>query len=350
MATILEKQYRLFFGKDDILLDFVLQQHILVYTRLDSFPLLSVSLQDMIWTYDENNIRRPFIHQELVPYYRLQDGDHLVDFISCHSWMDDHQVITGEKIQYLAEVVVGTAQTLQYNPNNPLFSKEMRDLNQLDSIASFRTLFVFTHDLDAFYRKFQDSTQDKIILTHNSDNEITQLYNFQWHFCQNVCGLFPRQTPIPIGIENRQWFAHGDYRYFYEIKNQNIPKTKHIYFYFNIATHPSRLTCFEKLKDRLEWNNPRPKPEYFKELSKHRFAICPRGNGLDTHRLWECFYLNTIPIVLCADFIHLPNLPMIVLDCWEDLQIEPGNQPCFSNQQLSKMTMDYYEKLIMKIP
>ena len=31
---------------------------------------------------------------------------------------------------------------------------------------------------------------------------------------------------------------------------------------------------------------------YLKILSSYKFAICPEGNGIDTHRFWECLYLH----------------------------------------------------------
>ena len=37
--------------------------------------------------------------------------------------------------------------------------------------------------------------------------------------------------------------------------------------------------------------------EYLKELSKYKFSLCPPGNGLDTHRVWESLLVGTIPIV-----------------------------------------------------
>ena len=36
---------------------------------------------------------------------------------------------------------------------------------------------------------------------------------------------------------------------------------------------------------------------YFKEIGKYKFVICPEGNGIDTHRLWETLYSKGIPIV-----------------------------------------------------
>jgi len=36
---------------------------------------------------------------------------------------------------------------------------------------------------------------------------------------------------------------------------------------------------------------------YLRAIREHDFVLCPRGNGVDTHRLYETLYLGAIPIV-----------------------------------------------------
>jgi len=211
----------------------------------------------------------------------------------------------------------------------------MEDLDLIDDIDEFKTIFVFTHDLDYFYNKFKNYVNDKIIITHNSDHEIIKNYNFKLHLCQNTRISASNIIPLPIGIENTQWF---NINIFHKIRKMNIPKTKHIYFYFNLNTHKSRQNCFNKLSNILEWNTKKSKEEYFIELASHKYAICPRGNGLDTHRIWECLYLNTIPIVIKEDFPNISNLPIIVLDSWDYL-INKLNYE-FDKQTLSKLNVN----------
>jgi hypothetical protein len=30
---------------------------------------------------------------------------------------------------------------------------------------------------------------------------------------------------------------------------------------------------------------------------RYKYVICPRGNGIDTHRVWEALYLGVVPVV-----------------------------------------------------
>jgi hypothetical protein len=342
---IIVKQYYLF-NTNKVLIDIIKRENVLVYTNISKlntdFDGNKFNLDEITWKYNENNLRIPFNNNIKLNYYKLKEADNVFDFISSHSFISDEEIINGEKIQNFADVVIGSDSSLRWNPNNRYFSKEMQNLNNNFDIDKYKSIFVFTHDLELFNEKFKDSIDNKTIITHNSDHEINNRYNFRTHLCQNLLNVFDNTIPIPIGIENNQWF---DNNIFYQIKNIKIEKTKNIYFYFNQNTHFTRKTCYEKLVNKLEWNISRPKNEYFIELAKHKYAICPRGNGLDTHRIWECLYLNTIPIVVKDDFININNLPIIILDSWDDLNPNKLKDE-FSDQILSKLLLNYYKKII----
>ena len=77
-----------------------------------------------------------------------------------------------------------------------------------------------------------------------------------------------------------------------------------------------------KLKNKLEWLDEVPPDENIRRLSEYEFCICPEGNGVDTHRLWEALYVKTIPIVIKSDFADIlleNNVPIVVLDDWSQL-------------------------------
>ena len=68
-----------------------------------------------------------------------------------------------------------------------------------------------------------------------------------------------------------------------------------------------------------------PVAENVKRLAQYKWCICPEGNGVDTHRLWEAMYLGCVPIVLKSPFIDTlmhytgGELPIYVIDAWSDL-------------------------------
>jgi len=64
---------------------------------------------------------------------------------------------------------------------------------------------------------------------------------------------------------------------------------------------------------------------YLREMRDCGLVLCPRGNGMDTHRFYEALYVGAIPIVLKSSYssrlAKFYKLPHIALDSW----LEIGN-------------------------
>lgn len=63
--------------------------------------------------------------------------------------------------------------------------------------------------------------------------------------------------------------------------------------------------------------------KYLQEMRDSGLVVCPRGNGLDTHRFYEALYVGAIPIVLLTSYsarlARYFDLPFIGLPRWESL-------------------------------
>jgi hypothetical protein len=345
------------------LISYLIREKIMVYAKIETDPdtlcdaHVTYDLSNIEWVYDVNNLRIPYYNGTRMEKIQLAKEDNIYDYVSSASIIhDDNQIICGENFLSLADCFIGSVYSLNANPNTHRFSKQnihidcISDTDEL--FIAQKRIFVKTDDIQHFYEKFRNNLEDKIIITHNSDYEISRegfgqhIKKVKKQYSQNC--LFTdtdddcaKLVPIPIGIENRMWFDHD---ILHRVrKRQDIPKTKGVYFFFSIGTHPSRHHCYNALKDKLEFNQNRSREDYFVELKRHKYAICPRGNGLDTHRLWECLYLDVIPIMLKADSVHINNLPIIYLDKWSDLDVSKlaakTEMVNFKNQALRKITM-----------
>jgi hypothetical protein len=141
-------------------------------------------------------------------------------------------------------------------------------------------------------------------------------------FAQNVEFSHSKLEPLPIGLTNMQWGI----KKMSELRAASFKyiKSKIVYANFSESTHPSRSMLLSTLgsiegvtvsKPTLEYKN------YVSELASHKFCICPRGNGIDTHRFWEAQYVDTIPILLREDWTSsYSGLPILLLDNWEELR------------------------------
>lgn len=345
--NILIGQFKIFNDKmNNNIIDYIVNNNIMVYYQIDNIDLLvnshAYGINEIEFKYDENNFRIPYFENQRIICLQV-DPFQIYNYISSTSLLPYKELIFGERIQQVAEIVIGNPSSISFNPNNIYYSKALISIDRLNDLSPYNKIFVFPHDLLSFYNKFNHQIKNKIIITHNSDHEITFINDdIQMQFSQNCLIKHPKLIPLPIGIENNQWFDH---KIFDKVRSKNILKTKEIYFFFNLNTHPSRYYCYNLLKDKLEWNTKKNKEEYFMELASHKYAICPRGNGLDTHRIWECLYLNVIPIIIEPDDLKISNLPMIVFKDWSEF--DPNQLKAnFKNQELNKITFSYYNHLI----
>ena len=131
---------------------------------------------------------------------------------------------------------------------------------------------------------------------------------------------------MPIGIENRRLDFNGRPENF-NVKHVFKEKENRVLIGPFAQSHPERnfineLNDYDA--DKLEINRDRLSPHEYAEISSSfRFIACPRGNGIDTHRLWENLYSNRIPITIKTGNYKIyelyEKLPIVILDRPQDL-------------------------------
>lgn len=168
------------------------------------------------------------------------------------------------------------------------------------------------------------------LIFHNSDHAFQEKHLILFDYLpllqsihtQNMDCNNEKVFPLPIGFANSQW-SHGNSKIYQEIYEKNIEKTKEIYFNFDKGTNKQkRNKCYDEIiKKGINWNRNLRFKDYLIELKRHKYAICPEGNGIDTHRFWECLYMNTIPICLKnkTTEYYKKYFPIILLNNWEEL-------------------------------
>jgi len=149
--------------------------------------------------------------------------------------------------------------------------------------------------------------------------------NIKKWYAQNAEVYNNKLIPMPIGLAP-PW-RHDVYLETASIKDKflEIDRTELLYSNFNTTTNPLRVLIkniiFKNCKIDTEYNDL---SNYYKNLQKHKFVICPPGNGKDTHRVWECLYFGAIPIVednpMNRYFSSL--FPILVVESWHDINNE----------------------------
>jgi hypothetical protein len=244
------------------------------------------------------------------------------------------EIITGEKIQQLCDVYIGNRNDMNYNP---LIQNQFHKHLIIDTIMGDfnnpKLLFCYAHCVYEFSRKINYFSNDFILITHNSDQNIeftdcvkTILNSnklIMW-YAQNLVFEHEKIRPLPIGLANSMW-PHGNLKPFNDsnLINHLTEKSENVYFNFKNETNMhKRYPCYNILKKHFHWLPIIDPVQNLYRLKKYRFCICPEGNGVDTHRLWECLYLRVVPIVIQSPFIQILtkyNVPLVILNEWSDL-------------------------------
>ena len=61
--------------------------------------------------------------------------------------------------------------------------------------------------------------------------------------------------------------------------------------------------------------------QFLQDIYDSAFTVCPRGNGIDTVRLWESLYCRTIPIVKRENAMrYFQDLPILWIDDWNEIE------------------------------
>jgi hypothetical protein len=201
--------------------------------------------------------------------------------------------------------------------------------------------FVKTDYLDTFFCSSLLSEKKFILLTHNSDYNINSNHiNYVEHpflekwYAQNVNFEHQKLIPIPIGIANSEW-SHGDISVLESVMRSNFEKKQLMYANFNISTnYKQRSYCLKFIPNKYIENNV-PFRTYLEHTAQSYFSICPLGNGIDSHRIWESLYLKTVPIAENTYNISYlkrkHNLPILLIDNWSDISNLDLNNNTYKN-------------------
>ena len=138
-------------------------------------------------------------------------------------------LISGEKLQNIADIYLGYPEDFKYNP---AIEKQIYKHKHIGEItgpyANPRIVFCYTHRIDALAKIMHFFQNEFVLITHNSDENIgenkraaiSQIVKsdklVKW-YTQNLCiQALSKLHFLPIGIANQQWEHGHHFNYFYE--------------------------------------------------------------------------------------------------------------------------------------
>lgn len=199
---------------------------------------------------------------------------------------------------------------------------------KVDRIKDGNVIFLKTDYMEDFFNNIYPKMRSKIILiTQNSDNSTDIAFSkylnddklIAW-LGQNPGFVHPKHIPIPIGLENPNYGPHK-IKYIRTLNINSLIKWEKrkylIYINFSPDTNPIRKNLENKLFKKFNNILISKKVDYFtylKHIENSKFVLCPRGNGLDTHRFYESILMGAIPIVENSTLfpIYLKSTTLVV--------------------------------------
>ncbi len=180
-----------------------------------------------------------------------------------------------------------------------------RNFNKVP-LESARIIFVRSESLQELLLDQGHRIQASVIVAGNSDHEFhTPLLgvpvSVKAIFLQNsFISDGVRIFSIPLGIENFRWGVNGNPR-FMKDRGSITASEPRILFGPLGKTHKTREIVtknFDVSSKQWDFFRGRIKPQFFDKLAKkYTHVAAVRGNGVDTHRLWESLYRGVTPIV-----------------------------------------------------
>ena len=217
---------------------------------------------------------------------------------------------------------------------------------------------------------------DAVVLSHSDitttalDVKVLRLLRTQAVFGTNCTFTKENSWCLPLGLTNNcdDSPVHrilGDTTHLLDAL-RSIPVrptfTNSVLLSFNPQTAPAyRRDVFSLLNNQagitsIQMNySDLGRKEYCEIIRQHDFVLCPRGNGRDTHRLYEALYLGSIPIVKRGDLPQslLSEFPVWVVDDWievlnRNLRSEVRTTILSKHWDVKKLRQSYWNSFIAR--
>ena len=164
-----------------------------------------------------------------------------------------------------------------------------------------------------------------VLVSSESDRPITSEFlgrcppQVAHWFSTNIEVEDERLHALPLGLSNSYCDITLKASLIAEKSREFTGRPNWLYVNFRTSTNPAArepiMDYFRSMRS-ADWVTLKEGglslQDYLTEMTSHRFVLCPPGNGIDIHRLWEALYSRTIPVTLdtlsMAAFRDLPIL------------------------------------------
>ena len=228
----------------------------------------------------------------------------------------------------------------------------------IEKLLEAKIVFCVIHKLDEMLSDYGSRLKAKVIMCGNDDFEIHRVpeklpKNLRLLLLQNsfVSDGELIQT-LPIGIENYRISVNGDPKQLTPLTSTKL-RNQVLFGPFG-NTHLDRRNVkavFNEKEGPWGFVNERTNIKKYNTLvSDYKYVAAVRGNGVDTHRVWETLYRGRIPVVKLdawSKSLASLNLPIAFIEEWTESEImrviSENKFDLFDPKSLSALWMPYWK-------
>lgn len=189
-----------------------------------------------------------------------------------------------------------------------------------------------------FFEKIRLTRKRVILVTGEGDipcDEFRHAFlpaNVIHWYATNVTHPHPRVTALPLGLGATSDPVTLSHDQIVAGRTQGIPRNKWLYVNFRPETNASVrqpiFDYFAQFSESESWITMEKgvasvgNKGFLQQLLTHRFVLCPPGNGVDTHRMWETLAAGAIPVVLRSEAMEpFKELPILFVNKYEEVTL-----------------------------
>lgn len=276
---------------------------------------------------------------------------------------EPEEFITGDNIESLGNFIFDVGNYLTgdheriktHKSEQQLIDEQIEEIN----IKQPNIIYCYGHDTYRLLNNIDRIKNSFKLITHNSDIGILPEFTkyienekiIKW-YGQNNHIKHNKTVTLPIAIARKK-YQHGDVNLL-SLLSRNTNKKYLYYKNFDIHTNTIERTICNDITTRngILMSDRCSQIDYMTNISQSLFVISPPGNGIDCHRIWECLYLKTIPVVKYHSALEqFKDLPILFIDDWNcvtpDFLNNKKNLINDLKYKINKLHFQYWKHIIV---
>lgn len=199
----------------------------------------------------------------------------------------------------------------------PISEQDKQWLSKFDDEDLLALCATFPKKKFIIFTAFEDTPLDDYIWEKIPEN-VLAIYS------ANAVIFGGKVHPFPHGIERIMYPGYNHHELLLNAMEGHTEPHKALFVAHRTDTG-NRASIGELFKDK-DWATVThlPYEQYLNEMKKHKFVLCPSGNGIESARNWETLYMRRVPVFKDHPYLRemFKDFPALFVNDWEEVTEE----------------------------